>query len=67
MTIVTELVAALQDELAALTKRIAYLESLIESKDRLNAELVARIQGRRTTPITHDAYAAAKTSPKGDM
>jgi flagellar biosynthesis/type III secretory pathway chaperone len=67
MTAITDLVVALQDELAALNKRIAYLESVLKAKDQLNAELVDRLQGRRRTPITHNAYAAAQAAPKGDM
>jgi hypothetical protein len=51
----------------ALLARIADLDSQLEAKDRLNAELCARIQGRRTTPIIPDPYIAAKTAPRGEM
>ena len=67
MSVLVELIAALQADLAAASKRIAYLDSQLEAKDRLNAELVARIQGRRTTPIIPDPYIAAKTAPRGEM
>lgn len=67
MSVLVELIAALQADLAAASKRIAYLDSQLEAKDRLNAELVARIQGRRTNPIIPDPYIAAKTAPRGEM
>ena len=50
----------------ALLARIADLDSQLEAKDRLNAELCARIQGRRR-PIIPDPYIAAKTAPRGEM
>jgi hypothetical protein len=67
MSVLVELIAALRADLAAASKRIAYLDSQLEAKDRLNAELVARIQGRRTRPIIPDPYIAAKTAPRGEM
>jgi hypothetical protein len=67
MTAITDLIAALQADLAAASKRIAYLDSQLEAKDRLNAELVARIQGRRTTPIIPNPANDAKTAPRGEM
>ena len=51
----------------ALLAYIAELNSQLEAKDRLNAELCARIQGRRTRPIIPDPYIAAKTAPRGEM
>ena len=67
MSVLVELIAALQADLAAASKRIAYLDSQLEAKDRLNAELCARLQGRRTRPIIPDPYIAAKTAPRGEM
>jgi len=51
----------------ALLAHIADLNSQLEAKDRLNAELCARIQGHRRRPIIPDPYIAAKTAPRGEM
>ena len=51
----------------ALLARIADLDNQLEAKDRLNAELCARIQGNRRRPIIPDPYIAAKTAPRGEM
>lgn len=51
----------------ALVAHIAALDSQLAAKDTLNAELCARIQGRRTRPIIPDPYTAAKTAPRGEM
>jgi len=67
MSVLVELIAALRADLVAASKRIADLDAQLEAKDRLNAELCARIQGRRTTPIIPDPYIAAKTAPRGEM
>jgi len=66
MSVLVELIAALRADLVAASKRIADLDAQLEAKDRLNAELCARIQGRRR-PIIPDPYIAAKTAPRGEM